>query len=114
MRPSPTYLNSPRNVSGNATVKGALSSRILLSVSRVATCDQAKRYSLWNTVYTAAEQSEGHPGSCNRIQIPNIFQSKQQWGNLISYPHLIKTYMRLPIICFSMTKLIRYSFYLLS
>lgn len=80
MRPSPTYLNSPRNVSGNATVKGALSSRILLSVSRVATCDQAKRYSLWNTVYTAAEQSEGHPGSCNRIQIPNIFQSKQQWG----------------------------------
>ena len=31
MRPSPTYLNSPRNVPGNATVKDTLSSGILLS-----------------------------------------------------------------------------------
>lgn len=54
-RQAPLTLIALWNVSGNAIVKGLLSSGILLSVSRVATCDQAKSYSLKNTVYTAAD-----------------------------------------------------------
>ena len=108
MRPSLTYLNSPSDYARKCHSKEC--TKLCNSTFKKQRSNRRSSQELQPMeLHTEQQDREWHFGSCNSTQIP-IFSEVNEVTSSLRHVWLRSKHLRLPIICFSVAKLITCSF----